>query len=580
RDSFKHDPAALKAYLEGDWDAFSATEDSVFKPNWFNACRLLEPDYDLDLDIKVIACDIATKRGENETVIVKRCGNVILSIDRYKHISTTQTAQHIKIMNEDFNKMNADTSEVVAPFDTNIADVKVEFRLAQIDPDGNCTNGITRYNSGIVCDENDCQGVKNGSIHYGEGDRIKIKVNAFWTNRWDNSMYLNIYSVRYRGGSGAYAYYPNQDEFSPKFSGIEAGYRYFGTGGNAWGGGDERTISHEAGHFFSLDHIWGSSNDPNQPGNCDSTPKNDDGVADTPNCKGTYGCNLARNSCDTGLVGDLIDNVQNFMEYSTCYRMFTNGQKDKMRAALASSIGDRNNLGTLSNLIATGTSNPYVYGSSSCQIKAKFGIDRSFICEGEDVTYYDYSWNNIRDSVVWSFPGGTPSNSTDTIVTVTYSTPGVYDVILTAYSGGIADVDSSISKIQVNDLSAGLAPPFIEDFESASAFKSRWYTINNEMDTRKWLHDTSHAFSGTSCVKMYNKGGRDKYKDELISPFFDFSAWSGTEGGFCFYLAHAQRKSKNDRLQILISKDCGQNWVSIYDKQGADWHQMTRINPI
>ena len=41
------------------------------------------------------------------------------------------------------------------------------------------------------------------------------------------------------------------------------------------------------------------------------------------------------------------------MEYSYCNKMFTNGQKNRMRAALQSSVGGRNNVG-LQNHTATG----------------------------------------------------------------------------------------------------------------------------------------------------------------------------------------------------------------------------------
>jgi len=102
RRSFAHDPYALKAYLEGDWDAFSQVEDAVFLPRWFELCRKAEPDYDEDLDVKIIAVDVATKRGDNETVIIKRIGNTIISIDCYKNIPTTKTAQLIKLANEEF----------------------------------------------------------------------------------------------------------------------------------------------------------------------------------------------------------------------------------------------------------------------------------------------------------------------------------------------------------------------------------------------------------------------------------------------------------------------------------------------
>ena len=42
------------------------------------------------------------------------------------------------------------------------------------------------------------------------------------------------------------------------------------------------------------------------------------------------------------------------MEYSYCNKMFTNGQKNRMRAALQSSVGGRSNVVSTSNQTATG----------------------------------------------------------------------------------------------------------------------------------------------------------------------------------------------------------------------------------
>ncbi len=56
----------------------------------------------------------------------------------------------------------------------------------------------------------------------------------------------------------------------------------------------------------------------------------------------------------------LIENVQNYMDYSYCSVMFTEGQKQAMYAALSSDVSFRNNLYTNENLIQTGVLNPSV----------------------------------------------------------------------------------------------------------------------------------------------------------------------------------------------------------------------------
>lgn len=102
RQAFGYDPAMLKAYLEGDWDAFSNVESAVFRPNWFKKCREADDLSDEEIDSKVVAVDVATKHGENETVLVKRYGDTIKDILIWKGLSAPQSALKIKKEYEDF----------------------------------------------------------------------------------------------------------------------------------------------------------------------------------------------------------------------------------------------------------------------------------------------------------------------------------------------------------------------------------------------------------------------------------------------------------------------------------------------
>lgn len=95
RDAFGHDPQLLKAYLEGDWDAFANVENAVFSPKWFTNCRNIKDESDAD-DPRIIAVDVATKHGECETVLVKRRGNTIVDIICWKGLNTVQSSLRIK----------------------------------------------------------------------------------------------------------------------------------------------------------------------------------------------------------------------------------------------------------------------------------------------------------------------------------------------------------------------------------------------------------------------------------------------------------------------------------------------------
>ncbi len=145
-------------------------------------------------------------------------------------------------------------------------------------------------------------------------------------------------------------------------------------------------------------------------------------VSDTPLTKGH------NNKCpgDSVCTKGVLENVQNFMEYSYCYTMFTEGQKTRMHAALNSSVSDRNNLWTTNNLLVTGvTSVPQL-------VKADFksSSQTNEVCQGASLKFTDLSWNGHPTSWEWKFDGGTPATSTDSIPTVVYNTPGRYNVEL------------------------------------------------------------------------------------------------------------------------------------------------------
>ena len=90
-------------------------------------------------------------------------------------------------INEDFRRLNNDASQTRntanAPFAPVAVDAKVEFRLAHLDPNGNCTNGIIRH-----YDANTNWSQTNVSAYAYSGNG---------TNRWATNKYLNIYEYLY-----------------------------------------------------------------------------------------------------------------------------------------------------------------------------------------------------------------------------------------------------------------------------------------------------------------------------------------------------------------------------------------------
>lgn len=78
---------------------------------------------------------------------------------------------------------------------------------------------------------------------------------------------------------------------------------------------------------------------------------------------------------------------------------------------------------------------------------ADFSMSATTVCAGTAIQFTDQS-TNLPTSYSWSFPGGTPATSTQPSPSVTYSTPGTYNVTLTvsnAYGNGQMAVNSAVT---------------------------------------------------------------------------------------------------------------------------------------
>ncbi len=242
----------------------------------------------------------------------------------------------IQRLNEDYRRLNADTTNTRDTFNTIVGDTYIEFQLALFDPSGNPTTGITRTYT-------------NETSFFGSGtfpaDGVKSSTTG-GIDPWDQSRYLNIwvcdmslfgspFVLGYATPPADLPHWPagSTDGLS---DGVVIQYEAFGSNNPnpldlGTGAIDVlgRTATHEIGHYLGLRHIWGD-------GDCTA----EDGVDDTPNAaaESSQDCNFSNNTCvdNIGVLGDLPDMVENYMDYSaeTCQNSFTQGQVDMMRNIL------------------------------------------------------------------------------------------------------------------------------------------------------------------------------------------------------------------------------------------------------
>jgi PKD repeat protein len=464
-----------------------------------------------------------------------------------ENISKNQILDAMRILNEDFKLLNADRSQVVAGFSSIIGNCDFEFRLARKDPNGNCTEGITRTVS---------------TLTYEGNDNVKQLIS------WPRNKYLNVWVtdrvfVDNLGGVGGYAYLPGSAP-SATVDGIIVSHVQLGSIGTSGGSNfAARTLTHEVGHWFNLKHTWGDNPQPGIATNCND----EDGVSDTPPTVGVadQSCNLTQSTCD------VLNNVQNYMDYSACARMFTARQVVRMQAACNSIIAGRNNLWSPSNLNATGLNGT----PPNCAPIADFKSDFSDGCTNIDFQYSDLSYNSTVNSFWtwnWTFPGGTPSTSNLQNPIVRYAQPGNYSAQLTVTNSTGSSTKSKPNAVVVSPLISNILSPIIQDFEDVnfpvtSSLAS--YCWNYEGATGAFTRTTSASVSGVASLKYNNSLISDGTSSSVISPAVNYSGIA-SPANVIFKLAYAQRVSSNqDKLEVWTSSNCGKSWVRRYSKSGT-----------
>ena len=233
------------------------------------------------------------------------------------NISDEQIREQIRVLNEDYRRKTGTRG-----FNNNAVgtDTGIEFYLANIDPNGQSSTGITRhlYRQKV-------------SFSILSDDQLLSEIVS-----WPTDRYLNIWTARF--GNGTFlgvAQFPsvsgvqgldNATELQEKTDGVFIDFRVFGIGSAVisrlyrFG----RTTTHEIGHWLGLIHTWGDANCGNDY--CADTPTCEDGNQSTvcgpifSNCNGVRTRNM----------------TENYMDYSpdSCMNIFTKQQSARMLAVL------------------------------------------------------------------------------------------------------------------------------------------------------------------------------------------------------------------------------------------------------
>ena len=426
-----------------------------------------------------------------------------------ENISLAQALSQIRVFNEDFGKLAG------TPGDGAGVDTGIQFCLAQVDPNGNPTNGVVRHNLGLA--SFDSAGVETA------------KANTFW----DPTKYLNMWTFNFGGdlaGVLGYAQFPtgsglpgmpsgecyDDSGSGASTDGVVCAYTTWGSSSYATGAfgapyDKGRTMTHEVGHMFGLRHIWGDDVCPASGGNVYT---NEDFCADTPAAAAAnFGCPAGTNSC-TAIAGN--DMIQNYMDYTddTCMSIFTQDQKDRMLAVLMNSPR-RDDL--LVSTVCSAVVTPNIqFKRQDCDFRPVNSVLEGNVCAGytEFTIVLDTDKAPSANAVVtFTIDGTSTANTSDVQIitpTVTFPAGSTADqnLVLRVLHDGVVELDENLvisftvnanggdavanpngKTFDLTILNDDTAPTLTqtynlidEDFEDAAG----WLVLDADGDTNTW----------------------------------------------------------------------------------------------
>ncbi len=478
------------------------------------------------------------------------------------NISQSQIQSQIDRLNEDFQKLNADTVNIPGVFAPLAADCQIEFCLAQFDPAGNPLPepGIDRI-------DRNAKGwsAPPYTTTYIDGT---IKPGSIW----DPGQYLNMWVTDISGGILGYATFPPSSGLTGipgstgtnSTDGVVIGYRFFGDitkdpGANLSAPYNlGRTATHEVGHWLGLRHIWGDAT-------CGDDFCNDTPTADQPH----YSCQVHPLHVDV-CGGGSSPNGEMFMNYmdyvdDDCMHMFTYDQRARMWTALmnsplrtgfassvltlcpspdplitftapSSSQEESSASGTVDcrgyidvNIPVRVTADPFADVTVNLDIlggTARLGIDYDVIVGTLD--FFAGDGAVTKNFVIRVYDEASMENdeTIDLSFTISDTTAANYGTQIT-HTFTIVDNDPELYTE---------VPLFYEDFETGGTgwtFNAQFSTAPNPNGSNQWVVGTANPLYGSQSAYISRDGGASNSYDIgsaseylLISPQIDATAQS------------------------------------------------------
>jgi hypothetical protein len=475
------------------------------------------------------------------------------------NLSENQVLSQIKVLNNDFQRLNADTAQTPQSFSSVAGRIRIQFVLAKQDPDGKATSGITRTRG-------------SNNIWYLE-DEVLLKQQ----NYWPAEDYLNVWVADLGDPILGYAQFPVSSLPGLDFAfddretdGIALDYLAFGSsdGGtfNLYSSSTKgRTTTHEVGHFLGLRHIWGDDDSAcGAPG---------DYVDDTPDQSGpSNGCPMhPSTSCGNPKM------FQNYMDYTNdrCMNIFTSGQIDRMLTVLENSkrrqsltVSHGLNLpDPVPNDITLLTITSPRLHECSPDIVPTINVRNA---GSNEITSFEISYlvDNFAGTKTFStnLAAGASMTAEFPLENLTSGTHTV-EFVVSSVNNSTDPTFLGNKVLTTFNIESQSSFPFLETFNT---LPSTWTTTDPDEKVR-WLSTEAprEKPQNKALYLNYHGSGSINKTDTLISPVIN---GVGNNAVLLFDIAYAVRMDQGDRLKVLLLKDCSprSQAIEVFNKSGND----------